>query len=352
MKAAILPAVGEALVVREVELTGPQEGEVRVRMAATGVCRSDLSMQDSTLPHPLPCVPGHEGSGVVVEVGPGVDDVAIGDHVILSWIVPCGHCRFCLGGQANLCPDSMSAMGTNHIFADGVAVTAGMGTATFAEETIVPSGAAIRIEDDVPLDVAALIGCGVTTGVGAALNTARVTPGARVAVIGCGGVGVNVIQGARIAGAAEIVAVDTVAHKREAAAAFGATAACDPEGLRTAAGDGFDFTFDVVGTPATIRAAWDATRRGGTTVVVGAGRMDTEVAFSPFELFYMERTLKGCVYGSADVRRDFHRFLDLWRSGRLELASLISHRIGLEAVNDAFTAMEAGSVLRTLIQFD
>lgn len=199
MKAAILPAVGAALAVTDVELTPPGPGEVRVRIAASGVCRSDLSLQDATLPHPLPCVPGHEAAGVVAEVGPGVDTIAEGDHVVLTWIVPCGRCSFCLGGQANLCPESMSAMGTHHIFDSGQPVTAGMGTATFAEETVVPAGAAIRIDDDVPLDVAALIGCSVTTGVGAALNTAR-GHRAPAGVIGCGGVGVNVIQGARIAG--------------------------------------------------------------------------------------------------------------------------------------------------------
>lgn len=352
MRAAILRGVGEALEVREVELTGPGPGEVRVRIAATGVCRSDLSLQDATLPHPFPCVPGHEGAGTVVEVGPGVDEVAVGDHVILTWVVPCGRCRFCLGGQANLCPDAMGALNVAHIHDGTVAVTSGMGTGTFAEEAVVPAAAAIPIDADMPLDIAALLGCGVTTGVGAALNTARVEPGSRVAVLGCGGVGVNVVQGAAIAGAAEIVAVDTSAAKRDGAGAFGATSACAPEDLATAAGGGFDFAFDVVGSPATIRLAWDATRRGGTTVVVGAGRMDAAVTFSPFELFYMERALKGCVYGSADVRRDFHRFIELWRTGRLELEALISRRIGLDEVNAAFAAMDAGEVLRSVIVFD
>lgn len=352
MRAAILPCVGAPLEVRDVDLRGPGPGEVRVRIAATGVCRSDLSLQDGTLPHPLPCVPGHEGAGIVVEVGASVDEVVVGDHVILTWIVPCGRCRFCLGGQANLCPDSMGALNVPHVFDGATAVTSGMGTGTFAEETVVPAAAAIRIDADVPLDVAALIGCGVTTGVGAALNTAGVAPGSRVAVVGCGGVGVNVVQGARIAGAAEIVAVDPVAAKRDGAAAFGATTACAPEALVAVAGDGFDYAFDVVGTPATIRLAWEATRRGGTTVVVGAGRMDAEVVFSPFELFYMERELKGCVYGSADVRRDFHRFLGLWRTGRLELGSLISRRIGLDAVNSAFAALDTGEVLRSVVVFD
>lgn len=352
MRAAILPGVGEPLQVREVELTGPAPGEVRVRLAATGVCRSDLSLQDGTLPHPLPCVPGHEGAGVVVEAGAGVTGVGVGDHVILTWVVPCGRCRFCLGGQANLCPESMGGLNVHHVFDGDAAVTTGMGTGTFAEETVVPAAAAIPIDDDVPLDVAALIGCGVTTGVGAALNTARVEPGSRACVVGCGGVGVNVVQGARIAGAAEIVAVDTSAAKREGAAAFGATSACAPDHLRAVAGEGFDFAFDVVGSPATIRLAWEATRRGGTTVVVGAGRMDADVVFSPFELFYMERNLRGCVYGSADVRRDFHRFLALWRSGRLELEPLISRRIGLDDVNGAFAAMDAGEVLRSVVVFD
>lgn len=357
MRAALLRGVGEALEVRDdLELEGPGPGEVRVRLSATGVCHSDLSLQDGTLPHPMPCVPGHEGAGVVVAVGEGVASPAEGDHVIISWVPPCGTCASCLGGQPNLCAAlGLGSMPAPHLKHAGEAVFAGIGTATFAEETVVPSSAAIRIDEDVPLDVASLIGCGVMTGVGAAINTARVVPGSSVVVIGCGGVGVNVIQGCRLAGAAEIVAVDLVDQKLEWARRFGATHGVNPDALtatvqQVTGGRGFDYAFEVIGRPETIRAAWDATRRGGTTTVVGAGRLDAMVSFSAFELFYSEKALLGCVYGSADVRTDFDRLLRLWRQGRLDLEGLISRRIGLGDINEAFAAMQRGEVIRTVVE--
>ena len=356
MRAALLRGVGEALEVRDdLELEGPGPGEVRVRLAATGVCHSDLSLQDGTLPHPMPCVPGHEGAGVVVAVGEGVASPAEGDHVIISWVPPCGTCASCLGGQPNLCAAlGLGSMPAPHLKHAGEAVFAGIGTATFAEETVVPASAAIRIDEDVPLDVASLIGCGVMTGVGAAINTARVVPGSSVVVIGCGGVGVNVVQGCRLAGAAEIVAVDLVDQKLEWARRFGATHGVKPDAVtatvqEVTGGRGFDYAFEVIGRPETIRAAWDATRRGGTTTVVGAGRLDAMVSFSAFELFYSEKALLGCVYGSADVRTDFDRLLRLWRQGRLNLEGLISRRIGLGDINEAFAAMQRGEVIRTVV---
>ena len=358
MRAAVLRQVGEPLEVRDdVELCDPGPGDVRVRLAASGVCHSDLSVQDGTIMSPLPCVPGHEGAGEVIAVGEGVQGLGEGDHVILSWVPPCGRCRYCLAGQANLCTElMMRTMAPGRLSVSGEALFTGMGTATFAEETVVPAAAAIRIPRDVPLDIAALLGCGVMTGVGAAINTARVEPGSAVAVIGCGGVGINVIQGARIAGAATVAAIDPVDQKLDWAKSFGATHTAHPKDLASLSGSltkghGFDYVFEVVGRSATIRQAWDATRRGGTTVVVGAGRPDDPVSFSALELFALSKSLVGCMYGGADVRTDFNRLLDLWRGGQLELDGLITRRIDLGEVNDAFAAMQDGEVIRTLIEF-
>ncbi|MGZ4208641.1 MAG: zinc-binding dehydrogenase, partial [Actinomycetota bacterium] len=221
---------------------------------------------------------------------------------------------------------------------------------------VLPQHCAIKIDNDVPFDIASLIGCGVMTGVGAALNTAKVVPGSHVVVFGCGGVGISVTQGARIAGAAEIVAVDLSPERREFAKQFGATHACAPEeldGLKNelTAGLGFDYAFEVVGLPVTIRGAYDATRRGGMTVVVGAGRMDAMVEFNAYELFFLEKTIQGSYYGSADVRTDFHRLLRLWRQGKLDLEGLITNRIDVSEVNEAFEMMKNGEGIRSVIEF-
>jgi len=358
MRAAVLPALNQEMELRDdVEAIGPGPGEVRIRIAASGVCHSDISLQDGTLPHPVPAVPGHEGAGEVIAVGEGVNTVAPGDHVIISWVPACGRCRFCLGGQPNLCNAFLERNMSKPMFTSGGGPLFGYaGTGTFAEETVVASEAAIRIDPDVPYDVASLIGCGVMTGVGAALNTARVRPGSSVVVFGCGGVGVSVIQGARIAGAAEIVAVDLLPEKVELAQRFGSTHGATPQQLAAVqqeitGGAGFDYAFEVIGRPETIRSAYDATRRGGTTVVVGAGRMDAMVAFSAFELFYMEKKLLGCWYGSADVRTDFGRLLRFWRHGKLDLEGMITRRIDLSEVNEAFEACKKGEVIRSVIEF-
>ena len=355
MKAAVVPQVGAKCEVREVRLRETQAGEVRVRIAATGVCHSDLSFQNGTIPSPMPCILGHEGAGIVEEVGPNVTTVKPGDHVIINWLPACGVCYFCVRGESQLCPAGRGEAGPRHFLGEEpVTPVAGMGT--FAEEVLVGENAVVPIPADVPLEIGALIGCGVTTGVGAAMNTARVVPGSSVAVIGCGGVGINIIQGARLCGAATIVAVDKVPAKLEAARKFGATYGVTPEDLPARAreltgGVGFDYAFEAIGLPATIRAAWDVTRRGGTTVVVGVGRVDEQVSFSPMELFVSEKKLLGCVYGSANVRRDFPRLIELWRTGRLDLEGLISRRLRLDQVNEAFDAMARGEVIRQVITF-
>lgn len=358
MLAAVLRNTGDTTVdvVDDCELDDTGPGLVRVAIKATGVCHSDLSVMNGTIPQPAPCVLGHEGAGEVVEVGPGVSGVAVGDHVIVAWVPPCGSCISCLTGEANLCSVVTYGSGAVPRFrVDGQPVGGMAGTGTFAEEVVLPAQSAIKIGDDVPWDVASLIGCGVMTGVGAAINAAKVRPGASVVVFGCGGVGISIIQGARLAGAAEIVAVDVVESKREDAKRFGATHAVAPEDLAAASGEitggvGFDYAFEAIGLPTTIRATYDAVRRGGTATIVGVGRLDEMVSFSAFELFYMEKKLIGTIYGSADVRTDFHRMIRLWKAGRLDLEGMVSQRLGLKEINKAFDDMRAGRVIRTVIE--
>jgi S-(hydroxymethyl)glutathione dehydrogenase/alcohol dehydrogenase len=361
MKAAILHNVGDdKLDVRDdVTTTAVGAGKVRIRLRATGVCHSDLSAMNGTIPVAVPAVLGHEGAGEVVEVGAGVTGLAEGDHVVVCWSPQCGACRECVTGQPQLCMAYMiNAFSDAHFQIDGTTPTFGMaGAGTFAEELILLEAGAIKIPNDVPFDVASLLGCGVMTGVGAAINAAQVEPGSSVVVFGCGGVGISVIQGARVAGAATIVAVDMVDSKLDWAKQFGATHAVKPEDLpllqhELTGGAGFDYAFEVVGRSQTFKAAYDATRRGGTTVVVGVGRADDMVEFSAFDLFYNEKNLRGTYYGSANVRRDFPRLLDIWRSGQLDLEGMITRRIALEDVNDAFAALSSGEVIRQVITFD
>ncbi len=349
---------GRASNVRDdVSLVAVGAGQVRVRLHATGVCHSDLSAMTGTLPMPTPLVLGHEGAGEVVELGAGVTGLQVGDHVVVAWVPPCGHCRACLRGEAYLCQERPAEAARRANFRLGDEPIYGfMGTGTFAEEAVLPSEAVIPIPADVPFDVAAIVGCGVTTGVGAVLNTAKARPGDRIAVIGCGGVGIAAIQGAVLAGASVVLAVDPVEAKHEWARRFGATHAVVPDDLGEArreltAGEGFDHVIEAVGRSATIRQAWDATRRGGTTVVVGAGATTDLVELSAFELFFMGRTLVGSVYGSADVRREFPRLLELWRAGRLELEEMITEHRTLDEADAAFTAMQEGRVIRQVIRF-
>ncbi|HEX8631894.1 MAG TPA: zinc-binding dehydrogenase, partial [Catenuloplanes sp.] len=264
----------------------------------------------------------------------------------------------CLRGQPYLCVAHIMMGYVQPRFLAGDLPLFGMaGCGAFAEEVVVPRPGAVKIADDVPYEIAALVGCGVMTGVGAVINTARVRPGDAVVVIGCGGVGIAAIQGARLAGAAVIVGVDTVPAKHEAALRFGATHAVTPDQLsdlstRVTGGEGFDYAFDVVAAPQTLRAAWTAVRRGGAVVVVGAGRADQQVDFSPFELLFEGKTIMPSLYGSANAHLDYGRLLDLWRAGRLDLAGMISHRLRLDDVNDALDALGRGDVIRQVILYD
>jgi S-(hydroxymethyl)glutathione dehydrogenase/alcohol dehydrogenase len=360
VRAAVLNAIGDdKLDIRDdVSTVDLAPGEVRIRVRAAGVCHSDLSGINGTLPTLTPGILGHEAAGDVVEIGGDVTELAVGDRAILCWVPPCGSCPACRRGQPYLCIVHVMQAYARPRFTVGGAPAFGMaGCGSFAEELVVPQQGAVKIPADTPYEIAALVGCGVTTGVGAVINTAQVEPGSSVVVIGCGGVGVAALQGARLSGASVIVGVDPVPAKHALARQFGATHTATPDELvgltaELTGGEGFDYAFEVVGAAATIRAAWQATRRGGTTVVVGVGSMDTKVEFSAFELLFDGKTLLGSLYGSADVRRDYQRLLGLWRAGRLDLEGMISRRLGLDDVNDALDALGTGEVVRQVILFD
>ena len=355
MRAAILWDDRASLDVRDdVTLVGLGARDVRLQVVASGICHTDLSVQNGTIPHARPCVLGHEAAGIVVEVGAGVNDVTPGDHVIVASVPMCGKCADCVAGRPNLCR-SVQAPTPRHFAVAGQHVPGVFGSGSFAEEMIVSADAVVPVAADLPLDLACLIGCGVMTGVGAAINSARIAPGSSVVVFGLGGVGMAAIQGARIAGAAEILAVDPQATKHAIARRLGATLAVTPAELADTiraltGGHGFDYALECVGSGAVIRQAFDATRRGGTTVVVGVGRSDDIVPFSAYELFYNEKLLRGSMYGGANIHRDFDRLVKLWRCGKLDLDTLISRRFSLEEINAAFEVVASGEAIRCVIQ--
>ncbi|HEX5365887.1 MAG TPA: Zn-dependent alcohol dehydrogenase [Acidimicrobiales bacterium] len=360
MRAAVLRNTGdEKLEIRDdVELGSVGPRDVKVKIHATGVCHSDVSGMSGVIPQPAPFVPGHEGAGVVTAVGDEVTSVAPGDHVIIAWSAPCGHCRFCIDRkQPNLCVNVQFAASMNpHFSQAGTPLFGFAGAGTWAEEMIMPQEGVVKIDPATPHEIASLVGCGVMTGVGAALNTAKVVPGSSVVVFGCGGVGISAIQGARVAGAAEIVAVDLVDSKLEEAKQFGATHGVKPDELDSAkqsitGGDGFDYAFEAIGQPQTMRSAYDVIRRGGVACIIGAGGLDKSITFNAFELFFDEKTIKGSYYGSADVRSDFNRMLNLWKNGRLDLEGMISRRIDIADVNDAVADLKAGTVIRSVVTF-
>ena len=366
-KAAVLTGLEQELEIRDdIEVAPPKAGEVRIRMSASGVCHSDLSVQNGTIPLPTPIVLGPEGAGVIEEVGEGVTSVKEGDHVVVSWVPMCGECYFCTRGQGYLCDMGAMAMtggvidGTTRFTSGGSPLFQMAMAGTFSETSIIPAISAVKIPDDVPLKVAALIGCGVLTGVGAALNTANINKGDTVAVVGCGGVGLNVIQGARIAGAGEIIAIDMNETKLKMAEQFGAT-----QGINAAEGDpigkvmeltqqrGADVAFEVIGLDATIYQAMTMTRKGGETVLVGVPRLDVMLNVpAAFALVYTGKTIKGCWYGSSNVHNDVPKLIELYKKGDLKLDELISREIDVEGVNDAFEAMKTGEVARSVIVYE
>jgi S-(hydroxymethyl)glutathione dehydrogenase / alcohol dehydrogenase len=359
MRAAVLTTPGDAgLTIRDDVVTAPlRPGFVRVRVRAAGVCHSDLSAISGRLGLPTPVVVGHESSGDVIEVADDVTAFAAGDRVIVSWVPQCGACANCRSGQPQLCTfNTTDEYRFPRFAADGDPVWGQAGCGGFAEELLVSAHNLVALPDDVPYDIGALVGCGVSTGVGAVMNTADVTPGDSVAIIGCGGVGLSAVQAARAAGARVVLAIDPVAAKRDLALELGATHAAAPNGLTEAVevltgGVGFDTVIEAVGAAGTIRAAYDAIRRGGTAVIAGVGPKDTQVSFTPYELYAGEKRLVGSVFGSTDIRRDFPRVIQMWRDGSLDLERIISARIDLDALPDAVAALRSGEALRSVVVF-
>jgi Zn-dependent alcohol dehydrogenase len=363
MRAALLEASGKPLtIVDDVEIEPPRTGEVLVRVANCGVCHSDVSQIDGTFEPPVPIVLGHEAGGVVEEVGPGVTALAPGDKVMLTPCPPCGNCYFCVRGEHSICHNA-SAITTN-TFPDGSTrlsragevVYRGIGMGAFAEYVVIQEAGAVRVPDDTPLEIACVIGCAVQTGVGAVLNTARVEEGATVLVMGLGGIGASIVQGARIAGASRIIVSDPVSTRRDAAAGFGATDAIDPTTddvlgeVVKLTGVGVDYAFDAVGNASLVETGLFATRNGGTTVIVGAGPPDQSLTLIPVLFTITEKKLLGCLLGSSNSQREIPRLLSLWRAGRLDLEAMVTGQRPLDDINDAVDDVHAGRGIRTVLQ--
>jgi Zn-dependent alcohol dehydrogenase len=364
MRAAVLESAGRPIVVcDDVEIIAPRAGEVRVRVHYCGLCHSDYSVVSGAFPAPGPVILGHEASGIVESVGPGVLHLAPGDPVILSPLPACGTCYFCLRNQHSLCVNGMSLAtsalpdGETGLSRGAQRIMRGVGLGALAEYVITPAAGAIKVDADIPLDVACVIGCAVQTGVGAVLNTAAVEAGATVLIQGLGGVGLATVQGARIAGAALVVACDPIAARRDAALAFGATHCLDPltgnvaaEVMRLTANIGVDYAFETAGRAALIESCLALTRAGGTTVCVGAPPLEENLTISNVVIFASsEKKLCGCLLGSCHSLRDIPRLVALWRSGQLDLESMVTSRRPLDEINEGFADLAAGKGIRTVI---
>ena len=360
MKAAVLREVNTPLQIEEIQHGNPGPREVLVRTRAAGVCHSDLHFQDGSWPHALPMVLGHESAGVVEAVGSMVTYVKPGDHVITCLSAFCGHCEQCLTGNMALCfePELQRAADEEPRLAkNGETVAQFLNLSSFAEYMLVHEHAIARIREDMPFDLAALIGCGVTTGIGAVIHTAGVEPGSSVAVIGCGGVGLSAINGAVIAGAGRVIAIDRVPAKLDLAKEFGATdtidsAEVDPvRAVRELTGGGVHYSFEAIGLPKTTQQAFKMVRRGGTATVIGMIPVGTMVEIHGPELLG-EKKLQGCNMGSNRFRVDMPRFIDFYLQGKLHLDRMIAGRIRLEQVNEALEQLKTGEVARNIIMFD
>jgi Zn-dependent alcohol dehydrogenase len=356
--------LGAPVVVETIEVQPARHHEVTVRMAACGVCHSDLSATNGTIPYPLPLVLGHEGAGVVVAVGEGVTRLAVGDHVISSFVNMCGHCHYCQSGRPQLCVQSLQARFTlpdgtvRTLDLSGAALNVFSGCGVMAQFATLHVDSVIKIDRDIPLDRAALISCGVMTGVGAVFNTARVQAGCIAMVFGCGGVGLNTIQGCAIAGAATIVAVDTSDEKLSLARRFGATHVFNVSGqdnpgksLYKMTGGGADYAFDCVGSGKVAEQAWGVLRRGGTAVIVGIAGPQEQVCVSAQMVAISEKVLTGSYYGSARPELDFPRLIALYRRGLLKLDELITGTYGIDEAPQAFADLQRGRQGRGVIIF-
>lgn len=363
-KAVLCRNVDQPVVVEEIDVESPRRDEVMIQLAACGVCHSDLSATNGTIPFPLPLILGHEGAGIVVEVGEGVTGFSVGDAVVSSFVSMCGKCRYCQTGRPQLCEQAGKALFT---LPDGSVRTKDLqgqtlnvfsGCGVMAEFATLHVDNVVKIDRDIPLDCAALVSCGVMTGFGAAVNTARVTPSSVAVVFGCGGVGLNVIQGCAIAGAAMIVAVDTAAPKLEMARQFGATQVLDAstdenlgKTLRKITGGGADYAFECVGSGEVAAQAYQALRKGGVAVVVGVAKPKDTTTLRTASLTFEEKTLTGSYFGSARPREDFPRLLALYRGKRLKLDELITRRYSIDQAPQAFADLAASRNARGVIVF-
>ncbi|MEV0673546.1 Zn-dependent alcohol dehydrogenase [Mycobacterium sp. NPDC050441] len=363
IQAAVLDGNG-TISIEHVDLAAPGPGEVRVQIAAAGVCHSDLHVTTGAWDVPAPVVLGHEGSGVVTAVGPGVDDLEPGDHVVLSWVPGCGECRACQADRPAQCALVASVVSTGGTLYDGTTRLSNergqihhyLGVSSYAEQVVVPRSGAIKVRKDAPLEDIAIVGCAIATGVGAVRNTAGVQPDSTVAVIGCGGVGLACVQGARLAGASRIVAVDVVAEKLDLASKLGATDTVDASAvedvvaaLREVLPDGYDYIFDAIGKIATTEQAIAALGLGGAAVIVGLPPSGERASFDPLALAESDQRILGSNYGSAVPERDIPQLVDEVMAGNLDLASMISARRPLAEAAAALDDLAAGHALRQLL---
>ena len=360
--AAVLEGVSEPFQLKEIDLAPPKDGEVLVKVAAAGVCHSDWHLVSGATHHPLPVVAGHEGAGEVVHVGENVEQVQPGDRVALNWAPNCGRCFYCLNDRPSLCGTYVEPIwagtmldGTTRLSVGGKPIYHYSGLACFAEYTVVPQESCVTLPPEVPASVAALIGCAVTTGVGAVLNTVGLAPGTNVAVVGAGGVGLSTIMASRLAGASRIIAVDRAPEKEALAHQFGAThVLIDPQDLGAEVkaltdGRGADVVFEAIGIPQIQEACLEAVRPGGELVLVGISPMGTGTNFPSALLTRQEKRVTGCYYGSANSLRDFTRYADLYLQGKLDLEALVSHTYQLEEINQAYADLLEGNLARGVI---
>jgi len=364
VKAAVFYQVGMPFQIEELDLADPQPGEVLVKMTAAGVCHSDWHLMTGATKHPLPVVPGHEGAGVVVSAGAGVTRVKLGDHVALNWAPNCGTCFYCLRDRPSLCETYVGPIwagtmmdGTTRLSKAGEPVYHFSALACFADYVVVPQECCVPLDKEIPLEIAALIGCAVTTGVGAVLNTAKVKPGSSVVVYGAGGVGLSIIMGAKLAGASRIIAVDTNEAKGDIAQAFGATDILIAQTDTVAAikqltdGRGADTVFEAIGITAVQEVCLEAVRPGGLVVYVGMSPMGSSTNLPGAIIARQEKTITGSYYGSANTARDFPQYAAFYQQGQLDLDRLVSKRYPLAQINEAYAEMLGGEIARGLIVF-
>jgi S-(hydroxymethyl)glutathione dehydrogenase / alcohol dehydrogenase len=361
MKAVVAHAIDQYSV-EELSIDPPKAGEIKIKMKATGVCHSDLSVINGILPLPLPSVLGHEGAGIVEELGEGVTRFEVGDHVVLSFIPSCGHCNDCRNFRPHLCN---SAQLTGKMLDDTARVHTTEGEdvnvmqflGCMAQYAVVPEVSAVKIDKDIPFNIAALVGCGVMTGIGAAINTAKVEPGSTVVVFGCGGIGLSIIQGATLAGAGKIIGVDLADNKLEMAKHFGATHVINSDkedpiaNIHELTNGGADYAFEAVGVAKLMELTYDAVRRGGTAVIVGVGPLTETVSFNALLLSLSAKTIKGCLYGDSNPSVDFPKLLELYKAGKLNLDDMVSQTYSIDEAPQAFEDMKNNANARGVIVY-